>query len=516
MMNNWYLEQYKAMLQKKYGQSSEAGYAGQLSFDDLNLINEAEAFVKQPDTEPDTEELLKGEQAAIVYKKNKKRKQTACLPVVTDTFELTSQEQVCPKCGAALHKVKDEVRVEIEVIPAQTRVHKYVSAVYSCRNCSAEGKGIFVTASGAPKALIRNSVASPSLVADIITKKYVDATPFYRQEKNCTNYSIPITRNNMCNWSMDVAEDYFTVLVNRMKKILYADGVIHCDETFTEVLHEKDRTASAKSYVWVTTSSKYRDDHPMAIYNYRPGRSQADAREVLKGYKGYIMCDGYPAYDSIAQTGKHGEEAMEVVPVSCMVHIKRYFTEALKLLPTDKRKGTSAQTAVDMITKLFHIDNQFDRLTVEDRFQKRQECLKKPMDDFFAWVEKEYEQALPKSKYGQAIEYARNQKQKALRVLEDGRLEMENNMAERAVKPFVIGRKNWLFSDTPRGAEASCILYSIVQTALMNSLIPYEYLKYVMESMRDMGRYTDDAIDKLLPWSKELPDYVRKPAEQEL
>ena len=512
MMNNWYLEQYKAMLQKKYGQSSEAGYAGQLSFDDLNLINEAEAFVKQPDTEPDTEELLKGEQAAIVYKKNKKRKQTACLPVVTDTFELTSQEQVCPKCGAALHKVKDEVRVEIEVIPAQTRVHKYVSAVYSCRNCSAEGKGIFVTASGAPKALIRNSVASPSLVADIITKKYVDATPFYRQEKNCTNYSIPITRNNMCNWSMDVAEDYFTVLVNRMKKILYADGVIHCDETFTEVLHEKDRTASAKSYVWVTTSSKYRDDHPMAIYNYRPGRSQADAREVLKGYKGYIMCDGYKVYDTLPLKGRHGEEPMDVKPVACLVHVRRKFADALKLVKPEDRAGTGAALAVAKLQRIFETDNKLKDMPVKDRQRERQGELKLLLDDFFAWAKGECDVSLPKTHYGLALNYALEQKDKVMRVLEDGRLELENNRAERAVKPFVIGRKNWLFSNTPAGADASCTLYGVVETAKLNGLIPFEYLKYVMETIRGR-KITEELIDGLLPWSENIPEYVKVPAD---
>ena len=515
-MISWYEEQYKLSKQKLFGRSSETITSGQISLFDIEefrLMNEAEALREPINIEPSPEELtgVETEQAAAKTKRSRKKK-TIKLPVVTTVYELSESECMCGKCGHKLSFMKDVIQTEIEVEPAKVYVRKSVSKQYACRICDRKGESGIITAPGAPAKLIPGSMASPSLIADAISKKYVDATPFYRQEQNHKRNNVPITRNNLCNWSIRVANDYFRFITDRMKAILYADGVIHCDETHVEVLQEPDRPATRQSWIWVTTTAECIKEHPMALYNYTESRSQKDARQVLEGYKGYIMCDGYRVYDTLSLTGRHGEEPMDVKPVACLVHVRRKFADALKLVKPEDRAGTGAALAVAKLQNIFETDNKLKDMPVEERQKERQGELKILLDDFFAWVKNEYDISLPKTHYGLALNYALEQKDKVMRVLEDGRLELENNKAERAVKPFVIGRKNWLFSNTPAGADASCILYGIVETAKLNGLIPFEYLKHVMETMRGQ-KITEALIDELLPWSESIPEHVKIPAD---
>ena len=509
----WYEEQFRLSRQKRFGASSETGVSGQMSFEDLMLFNEAEALLEPIVKEPDLSSYDKTSSSGP-GKKSSKKKDLKMLPVYEEVFELTPEEQICPTCKSPLHYVKDIVRMEIEILPAVTRVHRYVSKVYACRNCEKNKTASFVTAPGAPVSVIRNSPASPSAIADFLYKKYVLGTPFYRLEQSYESANIPITRNNMCHWSIKVAQTYYEPIINRMHDILMNEAAIHCDETYTEVLHEPDRPATRKSYIWVTATGEYQKEHPIALYNYREGRSAMDARAVLAGFHGYVMCDGYKSYDAITKTGKHGEPPLPITLVACMVHVRRYFVEALKLVKPDDREGTGAQEAVNKIELIFRIDRTFDTMSPEERYEARLKHLKPALDAFFEWAKQESEIALPKSRYGMALSYALEQREKVLNVLLDGRLELQNNLAERTVKPFVIGRKNWLFSDTVRGAKASCIIYSLVETAKLNHLNPYEYLKYLLEVMPDPNKYTADKLDDLLPWSDKLPAYIRKPAEK--
>ena len=502
----WYEEQYKLSKSRRFGRSSEADIAGQISLEDLALFNEAEALIEPINTEPKEEELLPSKT------KKRKKKNLRSLPVQEHIYELSPEEQLCPTCGELLHEMKREVRFDIEVVPAKVHVNKYISAVYACRNCEKNGTATIIKAPGAPAPLIEKSPASASLLSAILTKKYVDAVPFYRQEKTLKARCIPVTRNNMCHWSIRVAFDYFKPVTDKMQDILYREGVLHCDETYVQVLSEPDRPATGKSYIWVRTTPKYKKDQPIALYNYTETRSAADARKVLAGYRGYIMCDGYTVYDALSKTGKHGEPPMDVKPVACMVHVRRKFAEALKLLRPQDRKDSSAQKAIELLSVIFKIDNQFDDLSPAERKKLREERLRKPLEEFFAWVRSESEISLPKTRYGQALEYALKQKEKVMRVFEDGRLELENNTAEQAVKPFVIGRKNWMFAQTPQGAEASCIIYSIVETAKRNNLVPYEYMKYLLEQMPGIP-LTDENLEKLMPWSNCIPSYVKNPEE---
>lgn len=503
---NWYKEQYELSKQKLFGRSSEKQIPGQMSLEDLMLFNEAEALRDPINIEPKPEEVL------TKPKQSGKKKDCSSLPIIEDVFELSEAEQICPTCGGPLHEMKEEVHVEIEVIPAQVKVHKYITRVYACRGCEKNGSSFIKAAPGAPAPLLAKSMVSPSLLADILTRKYVDATPFYRQEQNYKRQSIPITRNNLRTWSIKVANDYFKKIVDEMRRVMYADGVIHCDETYVQVLHEPGKRATSKSFVWVTTTAEFQKEHPAAIYNYTPGRSLVDARTVLQGYQGYIMCDGYKVYDALYKRRYKDEEPMDVTPVACLVHVRRRFVEALRLLGDQDTKDTSAQQAVDMLATIFRIDNRFNDLPPEERKEQREKFLAKPLCDFFAWLKIEEQQALPETHYGDAVNHALEQEEKVMRILEDGRLELDNSLAERTVKPFVIGRKNWMFADTVQGADASCILYSIVESAKLNGLIPYEYIKYVLEELRGV-KQTDETIRKVLPWSASLPDYVKAPAK---
>ena len=225
------------------------------------------------------------------------------------------------------------------------------------------------------------------------------------------------------------------------------------------------------------------------------------------------MCDGYAGYDSLEKHGSDGSYSVDIRPVSCMVHVKRKFVEALDNVSPKDRPKTSAYLAIKKIQAIMHLDNKYDDLSIIEREKLRNEELKPALDEFFAWIRRESEITLPEIKYGKALTYALNQEIKIRRVLEHGCLELENNMAERAVKPFVIGRKNWLFSATPKGADASCLWYSLVETAKLNKLNPYEYIKYLLDTMRNLDQ-KDWNIESLLPWSTELPECVKNPSEE--
>lgn len=510
-----YEELFRLSQIRTFAPRSEKGFPGQMSLEGLGIFNEAEQHIEDAGSADDAVEDRIGDgsvESLKISNRIKRKKSVKNLPVVTSTYELSEDEQVCSCCGGRLHKIKDEVYEEIETIPALVQLHRHISTKYGCRQCQKKGLSGIVVAPGAPRRVIAKCIASSSTIADCITKKYVDATPFDRQEKNNERAGIPISKDNMVRWSMGVATSYFSHIVNRMKRSVFAETAIHCDETEVQVLHEEGKTPQSKSRIWVMTTPESQKNYKIALYAYRPGRSDEDAREVLKGYEGYIMCDGCPTYDAITHKSKKGDPPMRVRPVACMVHVRRKFADALKLLKPAERKGTGPQTAINKIARIFHIDNAFNDLSVDDRKERRIKELKPELEAFFKWVEEERKEAVPKMRYGEALTYAHNQKEKVMRVLEDGHLELDNNMAERAVKPFVIGRKNWLFSNTVNGAETSCIIYSLIETAKLNNLIPYKYIKYLLDVMPGKAM-TDEFIDSLLPWSESIPQEIRKPAQ---
>ena len=485
-LNQWYIEQLKLSKKKIFGSSSEKTDE---SYEQLNLFNEAEAERQPINVEPTIEDVIVPE-----HKRKKKRSREEILenlPVETIEYELSDAEKICKICNTPMHVMSKEVRKELVIIPAQVKVIKHVSYVYSCRACEKNAIETPVITAPAPKALISKSLVSPSLMAYIMNQKFCMALPLYRQEQELKRMGIQISRQTMANWVIAGAK-LLKPMYQLMKGILVSNEVIHADETTLEVLCEPGRDAITKSYMWLYKTSKA--DNPIVIYDYQQGRSGDFAKKFLQDFKGYLMVDGYTGYRKLEP---------EVTLSCCWAHVRRKFDEALKVLPEKSTESTAA-IGISYCNKLFDIEREIAYKSIEERKIVRQEQSKAVCEAFFSWAESESFKVLPKSAIGMAIKYSLNLKKHLLIFLEDGRLELSNNSAERSIKPFVIGRKNWLFCNTPAGASSSAIVYSIIETAKENNLKPYDYLKFVFEQIQ-IG---ENNIEHFLPWSEDIPNEV--------
>lgn len=487
----WYQNQYRLGQQKRFGRSSE-----KTNPDQLPLFNEAEKEAKPEDPEPEMEE--------VTYRRKKRRgkreAQLKDLPVETIEHRLLDEEQICPTCGEHLHEMSTEVRQELKVIPAQVSVVKHVRYVYTCRRCEKEDIQTPVITASMPNPVLPGSIVSPSIMAYIMSQKYVQALPLYRQEQEFKRLGIDLSRQTMANWMIEGADRWLWTLYDRMHEKLLECGVLHADETILQVLKEPGRAAESKSYMWMYRTS--RGDPPIVLYDYQTTRASKHPRRFLEGFKGYLHVDGYPGYNAL--------QSLDITLVGCWAHARRKFDEALKVLPLEKRKSpVAAKEGLAFCNKLFAIERDLKDVTPEERYRLRQEKSLPVVEAFSEWLKYQAPMVLPKSIFGRAVTYCLNQWDKLLVFLEDGGLELDNNRAERSIKPFVIGRKNWLFSNTQRGARASATIYSIVESAKENNLNPYAYLKYLFERMPNVDLVDQDVLDSLLPWSEALPRECR-------
>jgi transposase len=487
---NWFMEQFKLAKQRQFGASSERAVIAETQ---PSLFNEAEKEAKPEAAEPTVE--------TITYRRRKQKghREEALkdLPVETIEYRLPPEEQVCPNCGGPLHEMSTEVRQELKVIPAQVKVVRHVRHVYACRRCEREGTSTPVITAPAPKPVIPGSLASPSAVAHVMNAKYVDGLPLYRQEQQWSRLGVELSRQTMANWVVYAADKWLEPLYGRLRRELLSRGILHADETTVQVLHEDGREAESKSCMWLYRTG--RDGPPIVLFDYKTSRSETHPKKFLAGFKGYLHVDGYPGYDRVP----------DVTLVGCWAHARRKFDEALKVLPADKRASPSvAMEGLTFCNRLFDIERELADATPEERYKVRLEKSVPVLNAFSTWLESQSPRVLPKSLLGQAIRYCQSQWGKLRNFLLDGRLEIHNNRSERSIKPFVIGRKGWLFCNTPRGARASAVVYSIVETAKENGLIPFEYLRYLFEKLPNLG---DGDLDELLPWSKSLalPDTCR-------
>lgn len=487
-LNQWYIEQLKLRQQKKFGASSEKAAQDQISIVDAfsDLFNEAEVLREPIAVEPD--------QSAVIpehkRKKSKRGSKFDTLPVETIEYKLSEEEKVCVTCGSPLTEMKKEIRKELVIIPAEVKVIEHITYVYSCRKCDQEGTGGFIKRAKSPKALIPKSVISPSLMAYIINQKYTNAMPLYRQEQEFKRYDIHLTRQDLSNWTLKGAA-LLKSLFEELKQELLTNELLHADETTVEVLNEPGRKATSKSYEWLYRTTK-NAQRPVIIYDYQVGRSGEYVKTFLKDWKGtYLHCDGYSGYKKLEN----------VTLCGCLVHAKRKFHEAWQVGQNNEeaRKGEA------YIQELFAIEHEADKLnyTAEKRLELRQKKSKKKLDEFYTWIDEINSKTLPQSLLGKAITYALNQKEYLSNFLKDGRIQLSNNLAEQSIKMFVIGRKNWLFSNTPNGATSSSIIYSIIQTAIANNLKPTHYLEYVFEQIQ---LNKDLQIAEILPWSETIPE----------
>ena len=484
MKVKWYEEQYRLHIHKMYGKSSEKLDNGQIS-----LFNEAESEAKPEAPEPNIEK--------ITYERRKKQghreEMLKDLPVETVEYHLSEEEQTCD-CGGNLHIMSKEVRKELKIVPAQISVVEHVQNIYTCRDCEKNNTTTPVKTAKMPKPAIPGSIASSSAIAYVMSEKFVKAIPLYRQEQEWQRMGIGISRQTMANWMIYSSDRWLKLIYDRMKKHLLEKDILHADETTLQVLKEPGRNADTNSYMWLYRTG--RDENPIILYDYQTTRAAKHPIKFLKDFKGYLHADGYEGYTSIP----------EITLVGCWAHARRYFVDAIKILPPKKDNIlTASEEGLAFCNKLFEIERELHEVTPEERYKTRLKESKPVIDDFRDWLKYQRPRTLPKSLLGKSINYCLNQWDKLTAFLLDGRLELDNNRSERTIKPFVIGRKNWLFSNTPKGAASSAVIYSIVETAKENGLNPFEYLKYLFDNLPNSDINDDKVLDKFMPWAASLP-----------
>jgi len=469
---DWLTQQLRLTQGQRFGASSERT---QVLSEQFSLFNEAEAVALPDAAEPDLEQ--------ITYKRKKRKGKREAdfsgLPTEQIIHELPEEERICPECGGPLHECGHAVlRRELTYIPAQYKVVEHVQTAYSCRRCEQKNDHVPMRKSVIPPPLLPGSgIVTPSLLAHILNSKYVLALPLYRQEQEFQRAGVSIPRQTMANWILAAHERWLSDFFQLLRRELLANEILHADETTLMVLREPGRTARQKSYVWVYRTSGDAK-RPVVLYDYQPSRAGECASRFLEGFTGLLHTDGYGVY--------HCKLPPEITVAGCWAHMRRKFTDTLKSLPKELRDRSPAKTGLDFCDKLFHLENSYaeQKLSFQERYQARLEQSKPAAEKFFAWAKAEYEKnPVPKSMLGAALTYAVNQEGWLMNVFLDGRLELSNNRAERAVRPFAVGRKNWLFSNTSRGAGASAAIYSIVETAKANGLRPFPYLKFLLENL---------------------------------
>lgn len=483
-------EQLRLARQRRFGASSEKTHPDQVSM----VFNEAEAAA-----EPEKAE--EPQQETITYTRRKRRGQREAmldnLPVdETIEYKLPEEEQVCHQCEGPLHEMSTQTRRELKFIPAQVKVVQHVRHVYACRACERDETSTPIVTAPMPAPPIPGGLASPSAIAYVMSQKYGEGLPLYRQEQALKRLGVPVSRQTMANWIVTGSTRWLEPVYAHMRKALLRRDILQADETPVQVLREPGRKAETKSFMWLFRTG--RDGPPIALFDYQPTRAAEHPRRFLSGFSGYLHVDGYAGYESVPG----------VTLVGCWAHARRKFDEALKSLPSSARSGRRvvAQEGLEYCNRLFSIEASLKNASAAYRHEQRLLRSRPVLDGFKAWLDAEGPKALPKSALAKAITYCQNQWGKLVAFLEDGRLEISNNRSERSIKPFVIGRKNWLFANTPRGARASAVVYSIVETAKENGLRPFEYLTHLFERLPNVDLTDPAALDALLPWSETLPE----------
>ena len=422
------------------------------------------------------------------------------LPRVEIIHDIDDEEKTCG-CGSELSRIGEEVSEQLDIIPAQVRVLRHIRPKYACKDCEGvENDGPVVKIAPVAPQIIPKSIATSGLLAHILTGKFIDHTPFYRQEKQFIRLGVEVSRTSMCNWAMQAAVAC-QPLLNLLQDEVLAGSFINIDETTLQVLKEPGRDPRSKSYMWIFRRGD--PEKPALIYQYHPTRSGDVARAFLHGFQGYVQTDGYSGYDFL-------DHAEDIRHIGCWAHARRKFMDVIKAQGKNRKSG-SADKALSYIKKLYKLEKEArtKEFSSEEIYRMRQDKAKPILDDFNKWLSKKSVQTPPKGLLGRAVSYTLKQWDRLVGYIEDGRLTPDNNGAENSIRPFVVGRKNWLFSGTPEGAEASALLYSLIETAKANKLEPYAYLRYIFEKLPTASSLED--YEALLPWNV-TPELMNCPA----
>ena len=519
-------EKLRLAAHKRFGASSEKADP-----DQLGLFNEAEASaVAECATEaPANDEIAV---PAHTRKKGGRKPLPAELPRTRVEHDIPDSEKMCP-CGSGhvRPRIGEMVAEQADIIPARVQVIQNVRFKYGpCCVCDGvfpevvaaptdvapSDDAVVMSAAPAPAPLpepraiivaplpaqpIPKSIASPGTCAFVVTAKYVDGLPLFRQEKVLARYGLDVSRGTLAAWMIKLG-DLIVPLMNLMDELQLSYDVLQMDETTVQVLKEDGRKPQTQSRMWVRRGGP--PDKPIILFNYEPTRSGKVAWRLTEDFKGFLQSDGYSGYDAVGK--REG-----IVHIGCLAHARRGFDEALKAQKASGRGGLAAE-GLAQIQQIYRIEKiaRDAKMSADARKKLREEKARPVWDNLRSWLDRVRKHAPPSTLIGQALTYLDNQWAALVRVLDDGRLEVDNNLCENAIRPFVIGRKAWLFSDTPAGAEASARLYSLIETA--KSLIetakacglePYAYLRRVFTDLPTAKTLAE--IEALLPWAVAHP-----------
>ncbi len=387
-------------------------------------------------------------------------------------LELSEEERVCG-CGAELLRIGEEVSEKLDVLPARFVVKRYIRGKYACRNCEGSGDEELpaVRITPMPPAIIPRGIATPGLLAFILTAKYVDGLPFARQEKSFSRYGVKLSRQRMADWAMAVAE-VLKPVIEQLLIELRAGPVLLIDETPVQVHREEGKENTSRSYMWVGYGGA--PESPVVYYHYAATRACSAADTIVGNFRGYLQSDGYEAYERVC-AGR-----VDLHHAGCWAHARRKFFDAR----SGGGKSGAAENALSTIAKLYSAESKLAEWPRDEQFlTARYELVESELVSFHKWLIKKAEHVPPKSSLGKAVGYTLGQWEKLVRYLESPYLSPDTNRVENKIRPFVIGRKAWLFSGSPRGAQAMAGLYSLIETAKANSLEPYRYLRAVIERL---------------------------------
>ena len=475
-------ELFKLSQLHRFGASSEKTLAGGQQ---MSLFGLPEA------APPPVAEQTETEKISYTRKKRpvgKREADLSALPLEVVEYDLPEDQRKCPQCGGAMKGIGVDTRDEIKIIPPQVIHVEHRCKAYKCAYCDKHAAKTPIVKAQAPTPVIKGSVASASAVAYVMSQKYLLHLPLYRLEQDFKRQGVAINRQNMANWAIRACEDWLQPLYDRLKQRLLAHDVMHSDDTGVQVLREPGKTPQSNSYMWLYRTSGD-SKTPVAVYEYTDSHDGDHPEAFLKGWRGYCHTDGYAGYHDLA----------DVTVVGCWAHVRRKFNDAFQIT---KAPDSPAKIGLDYCNRLFELERKFaeEKLDAGQRFRRRELESKPVAEAFFAWAETV--STPPKLAITRAITYLLNQREWLMNVYLDGRLELSNNRGERSIKPFVMGRKNWLFSTSVAGVKASATAFSIIETAKDNGLKPFEYLRFLFETLPNA---TTSQLDALVPWSDALP-----------
>ncbi len=424
---------------------------------------------------PDEQIEIKGH----TRKKRGRKPLPADLPRVEIVHDIPEQEKRCA-CGAELSRIGEDTSEKLDYIPAKVQVIRNIRPKYACKHCEGvEDDGPTVKIAPVPVQLIPKSNATEGLLAHIAVAKFADALPLYRQQKIFDRLGVELSRATLANW-MTQAAVCCQPIIDLLQQEIRSGPMINIDESPFQVLKEPGRSDITKSYMWVFCGGPLHA--PTVLYQYHPTRSGSVVRDMLEDYLGFVQSDGYSGYDQLSRNPN-------IIHLGCLTHARRKFVEVNKGRKKSRGKKKASQgladEALEFIGALYHIERHARETEFSyDQIQAlRQEKAKPILDRLKIWLDTHHPSVPPKSLLGKAIQYALNQWERLIVYIDAGFLKPDNNVAENAIRPFVLGRKNWLFAGAPKGADASATFFSLIETAKTNGLEPYAYLRYLFEKL---------------------------------